>query len=151
MLMFPARVKASLENQRFQDSDALRPDWRLVLVHQSTPKLPTITLEGSIMRLLILSSVLSIRKASDPTSRWRPPWLKLLMVTTMRQISSFLKHHHTAKMLIQGRYVGMPLSILEVVKEKISCFDEILLAVLKFPEPEKKLIQEPKLSVSCLL
>ena len=36
----------------------------------------------------------------------------------------------------------MPLSILEVVKEKISCFDEILLAVLKFPEPENKLIQE---------
>ena len=27
-------------------------------------------------------------------------------------------------------------------EEKISCFDEILLAVLKFPEPEKKLIQE---------
>ena len=32
------------------------------------------------------------------------------------------------------------------VKGKISCFDEILLTVLKFPEPEKKLIQEPKLS-----
>ena len=27
-------------------------------------------------------------------------------------------------------------------EEKISCFDEILLAVLKFPEPKKKLIQE---------
>ena len=37
------------------------------------------------------------------------------------------------------------------VKEKISFFDEILLVVSKFPEPEKKLIQEPKLSVSCLL
>ena len=35
------------------------------------------------------------------------------------------------------------LSILEVMlKEKVSCFDEILLAVSKFPEPEKKLIQE---------
>ena len=33
-------------------------DWRLVLVHQATPKLPKITLEGSVMRLLILSSVL---------------------------------------------------------------------------------------------
>ena len=34
------------------------------------------------------------------------------------------------------------LSILEVMlkEEKISCFNEILLAVLKFPEPEKKLI-----------
>ena len=38
------------------------------------------------------------------------------------------------------------LSILEVTlkEEKISCFDEILLAVLKFPEPKKKLIQEVK-------
>ena len=48
-----------------------------------------------------------------------------------------------SKMLIQGRYLGMQLSILEVMlKEKISCFDVILLAVSKFPEPEKKLIQE---------
>ena len=75
-------------------ANALLPDWRLVPVNQSIPKLPTITLEGSIMRLLISLSVLSVRKASDPTSRWRPSWLKLLMVTTMRQISSFLKHHH---------------------------------------------------------
>ena len=94
--------------------DALRPDWRLVLVHQANPKLPKITLEGSIVRILILSSVLSIRKASVPTPRWRPSWLKLLMVTTMRQSSCFLKHH-TEKMLIQGRYLGMQLSILEVM------------------------------------
>ena len=32
MLMFPAKVKACLVNQRFQESDALQPDWRLVLV-----------------------------------------------------------------------------------------------------------------------
>ena len=57
--------------------------WRLVLVHQATPKLPKITLEGSVMRLLILSS-------------------------------SFLKHH-TEKVLIQGRYLGMQLSILELM------------------------------------
>ena len=57
-------------------------------MHQATLKLPKITLEGSIMRLLILSSGLSIRKASAPTPRWRPSWLKLLMVTTMRQSSS---------------------------------------------------------------
>ena len=37
----------------------------------------------------------------------------------------------------------MQLRILEVMlKEKISRFDEILLAVSKFPEPEKMLIQE---------
>ena len=84
------------------------------MVHQATPKLPKITLERSIMRLLILSSVLSTRKASAPTPRRRPSWLKLLMVTPMRQSSSFLKHH-TEKMLIQGRYLGMQLSILEVM------------------------------------
>ena len=124
MLIFPARAKACLVNQFFQESDALQPDWRLVLAHQANAKLPKITLEGSIMRLLILSSVLSIRKASAPTPRWTPSWLKLLMVTTMRQSSSFLKHH-TAEMLIQGRYLGMQLSILKVLlKEKISCFEE---------------------------
>ena len=98
------------------------------------------------MRLLILSSVLSIsaliRKASAPMPRWIPFRLKLLMVMTMRQSSCFLTHHAT-KMLIQGRYLGMQLSILEVMlKEKISCFDVILFAVSKFTEPEKKLIQE---------
>ena len=37
----------------------------------------------------------------------------------------------------------MQLSILEVMlSEKISFSDEVLLAVSKFPEPEKKLIQE---------
>ena len=81
MLMLSERVKACLSNQRFQESDALQPDWRLVLVHQATPKLPKINL-GSFMRLLILSSVLSIsaliRKASAPTPRWRPSRLKLL-------------------------------------------------------------------------
>ena len=92
--------------------------------------------------LLILSSVLSIRKASAPPPRWTPSWLKLLMVTTMRQSSSFLKHH-TERMLIQARYPGMQLSILEVMlQEKIACFDEILKAVSKFPKLEEKLIQE---------
>ena len=75
------------------------------------------TYPQTIMRLLILSSVLSIRKASDATSRWRPSWLKLLMVTTMRQILSFLKHH-SAKMLVQGHHLGMPLSILEVTLKR---------------------------------
>ena len=86
MLILPARVKACLANQRFQENDALRPDWRLVLVHQAIPRLPKITLEGPIMRLFILSSGLSIsvliRKASAPTHRWRPSLLKLLMVAS---------------------------------------------------------------------
>ena len=142
MLIFPARAKACLVNQCFQESDAPQPDWRLVLAHQANPKLPKITLEGSIMRLLILSSVLSIRKASAPTPRWTPSWLKLLMVTTIRQSSSFLKHH-TEKRLIQARNPGMQLSILEVMlQETKACFDEILKAVSKFPKPEEKLIQE---------
>ena len=94
-------------------------EWRLVLVHEATPKLPKITLEGSIVRLLILSSVLSIRKASTPMPRWRPSWLKLVMVTTMRQSSSFLKHH-TEKMLIQGRYLGMQLSIFRGTQQEYS-------------------------------
>ena len=46
MLMLPARVKACLANQRFQENDTLRPDWRLVLVHQAIPKLLKITLDG---------------------------------------------------------------------------------------------------------
>ena len=37
---------------------------------------------------------------------------------------------------------ALQLSILEVMlQEKIACFDEILLAVSKFPKPEEKLIQ----------
>ena len=92
-----------LANRRFQESDALQPDWRLVLVHLGYfPKLPKITFK--ILRRvyceainLIVSAL--IRKASAPMPRWRLSWLKLLMVTTMRKSSRFLKHH-TTKMLI---------------------------------------------------
>ena len=117
---------------------ALRPDQRLVLLaHHATPKLPKITLEGS-MRLLILSSVLSIRKASAPTPRQTPSWLKQLMVTTMRQSSSFLKHH-SEKMLIQARYPGMQLSIQQVMlQEKIACFDEMLKAESKVSKTRRE-------------
>ena len=114
MLMFRARVKACLVNHRFHWKRCTSARLEVGVGAPSYPKLPKITLEGSIMRLLILSSVLSIRKASAPTPRWRPSWLKLLMVTDMRQSSSFLKPH-TEKMLIQGRYLGMQLSILEVM------------------------------------
>ena len=134
-------------NHRFQESDAPRLDWRLVLVYQATSKLPKITLEGSRRVYyeaidLIVSAIYHGKLQLLATPRWRPSWLELLMMTTMRQSSSFLKHH-TAEMLIQGRYLGMQLSILKfLLKEKISCFDGILMAVSKFPEPEKKLTQE---------
>ena len=45
--MLPARVKTCSANQRFQENDTLRPDWRLVLVDQAIPKLLKITLDGS--------------------------------------------------------------------------------------------------------
>ena len=38
MLLLPVRLKTCLVNQRFREKDALRPDWRLVLVHQAIPK-----------------------------------------------------------------------------------------------------------------
>ena len=43
LLMLPQEWRLALVNQHFQESDALWPDWRLVLVHQATPKLPKIT------------------------------------------------------------------------------------------------------------
>ena len=64
------------------------------------------------------------------------------MVTIMRQ-SSFSWASYSEVVKDTGALPG-ELSILEVMlkEEKISCFDEIPLAVLKFPGPEKKLIQE---------
>ena len=147
MLILSARVKACLVNQRFQENDALRPDWRLVLVHQAIPRLPKITLEGPIMSLFILSSGLSITalimKASAPTLRWRPSWLKLLMVASDYDAEfKFLEASYSED--VDTDALPWQLSILEVMlkEQKIPCFDEILLAVLKFPEPEKKLIHE---------
>ena len=63
------------------------------LTHNTVPTvLPKITLEGCIMRPLILSSVLLTsaltRKASTLENGWRMSWLKLLMVTTMSQSST---------------------------------------------------------------
>ena len=62
--------------------------------------------EGSIMRLFILSSGLSIsaliRKASAPTPRWKPSSVvKAANGDDYEAEFSFLKHH-TAQMLIQG-------------------------------------------------
>ena len=63
------------------------------------------------------------------------------MATTIRQ-SSVLEASYSED-VDTGALPGQ-LSILEVMlkEKKISCFDEILLVVLKFPEAEKNLIQE---------
>ena len=60
-------------------------DWRLVLVHQATPKLPKITLEGSIMRSYwsYRQCYLSRKLQFLRPDAWRPSWLKLVMVTTI--------------------------------------------------------------------
>ena len=99
------------------------------------------------MRLLILSSVLSIsaliRKASAPTLRWRPFWLKLLNSDDYEAEFKFLKASYSedvdtgAQTRHATKYFGS-----YVKGEDILFFDEILLAVSNFPEPEKKLIQE---------
>ena len=109
-------------------------------------KLPSINLEGSVVRLLILSSVLSIsaliRKASAPTLRWRPFWLKLLNGDDSEAEFKFLEASYSED-VDTGAQTRHATKYLEVMlKEKISCFDEILLAVSNFQEPEKKLIQE---------
>ena len=90
MLMLPARVKACLANQRFQENDALWSDWRLVLeVGAGAPSYPQtakdhfrgVYYEGIHLIVGLYISAL-IRKASAPTPRWRPSWLKLILVTT---------------------------------------------------------------------
>ena len=147
MLTLPARVKACLANQRFQENDPLWPDWRFLLVHQAIPKLPKITLERSIMRLLILSSGLSIsaltlliRKASAFAPRWRPSWLKLLMVSAMRQRSvswGIIQRRcwyedSTCATKYFGSYVKGGENIM---------FWRNGVGGVKFPEPKKKLVQ----------
>ena len=113
-------------------------------MYQAIPRLPKITLEGPIMRLFILSSGLSIsaliRKASAPTHRWRPSSLKLLMVVSDYDAEfKFLEASYSED--VDTDALPWQLSILEVMlkEQKISCFDEILLVVLKFPEPERNL------------
>ena len=73
-------------------------------------KLPSINLEGSVVSFSSYAQMETLLVIS------------CLMVTTVRQSSSFLKPH-TAKMLIRGRKLGMQLNILEVMlKEKIYFF-----------------------------
>ena len=118
--MFSARVKAWLVNQRFQESDALRPDCRLVLVHLATPKLPTITLDGVYYETIDLIVSAIYQESFSFYAQMETFLVKAancddFLVTTMSQSSSFLKHH-TEKMLIQrGGYLGMQLIILEVM------------------------------------
>ena len=118
MLILPARVKACLANQRIQENDTLRPDWRLVLVHQAIPRLRKTTLEGPIMSLFISSSGLSIsaliRKASARTPRWRPSWLKLLMVASDHDAEvKFFKASYSED--VDTDALSWQLSILEVM------------------------------------
>ena len=97
------------------------------LVHQAIPKLPKITLEGSIVRLLILSSVLSISVSSYAQ-----------METTLLVKAANGDDYEAEFKLLKASYSedvdtgALPeqLSILEVMlKEKVSCFDEILFPV----------------------
>ena len=94
MLMLPERVKACLSNQRFQESDALQPDWRLVLVHQATPKLPKINL-GFHEAIDLIVSAIDQRFNQESFSSYAQMEtlsVKTAMVTTVTQNSSFLKH-----------------------------------------------------------
>ena len=76
--------------------------------------------------------------------RWRPSWLKLVMVKTTLYEAEFKFFQESYSEDIDTGQLGIPIlfgsSTLEVMlkEEKISCFDEILLAMSKFPEPEKK-------------
>ena len=122
-------------------------------MHRSTPKLPTITLEGSIIYEAIDLIVSAIYQKSFRSYLQMETLLakaangddyeadfKFLEASSYREdVDTWALHGHATK------YFG------SYVKKKTSCFDEMLLAVLKFPEPEKKLIQELKLSVGCRL
>ena len=68
------------------------------------------------------------KKASCPTPRWRLSWLKSRLEASYYQDVD------------AGTLPGQ-LSVLETIL-RISCFDDILSAVTKAPEPEKKLVQE---------
>ena len=54
---------ASLVNQRFQESNALHPDWRLALVYQATPKLPRIN--NKLLRRVCYEAIDLIISAID--------------------------------------------------------------------------------------
>ena len=75
------------------------------------------------------------RRASPPTPRWRLSW-------HYEAEFKFLKESYSED--IDTGALPEQLSTLEVLlkEEKISCYDEILVAVSQFPEPEKKLLQE---------
>ena len=59
----------------------------------------------------------------------------------IRTDQSFDHSHANVARKSEG-LLGEPRFQVMLKEEKISCFDEISLAVLKFPGPEKKLIQE---------
>ena len=81
------------------------------------------------MRLLFLSSGLSISVLIRRLT-WRPSWLKLLMVTTKRQSSSFSEASYSEE--VDTGALACQLSILEGMirrRRYHACFDEILLEV----------------------
>ena len=140
------------EPERFQESDALWLDWRLVLVRPIYPQ----TADDQFRRVhyeaidLIVSAIYQesfrsyvqmetlLVKAANGDD-YEADFKFLEASSYSEDVDTEALHGHATK------YFG------SYVKEKTSCFDETLLAVLKFPEPEKKLIQELKLSVSCRL
>lgn len=107
MLMLPARVQAWLATlpRKRRTPAGLEVGARAPSYSQTAKD----HFRRSIMRLLVLLSMLSIsaltRKASAAKPKYRPSLLELLMMTTMRQSSSFLKHH-AAKMGILRHYLG---------------------------------------------
>ena len=69
--------------------------------------------------------------------RWRPSWLSANGEDYEAEFK-FLQESYSED--INTGALPEQLGTLEVMlkEEKISCFDEILLAMSKFPEPEKK-------------
>ena len=57
------RASTCLVNQRFQESNALQPNWRLALVHQATPKLPRIN--NKLLRRVCYEAIDLIVSAID--------------------------------------------------------------------------------------
>ena len=109
------KSEACLVNERFQESKEVGLE-----VGASAPTYPQ-TANDHFRRVYYEAIDLSVSATYQESFRcyiqMETLLVKLLMVTTMRQILSFLKHH-SAKMLIQGRYLGMSLSILEVTLKR---------------------------------
>ena len=106
LLLLPTRVKDWLVNKKAMHSGQTRGwCWCTKLPQTAKHHLRRIYYEAIDLIIKAIDQCVNHKSFSSYT-RWRPSCLKLLMVMTMRQSSSFLKHH-TAKMLIQGCYLGI--------------------------------------------